>query len=79
MKQVSLAEYYDMLEKFDWYYAFSDSHNVWLAGEAQWEKFRVIAEQSPAHAELNRAWRDYMNTGPQFGDPVRAPKPVRPE
>lgn len=77
MKQVSLAEYYDMLETFDWYYAFSDSDNEWLAGEAQWAKLRAIGEQSPEHFALQRAWVDYVNTGPHRRRQV--PKPVRPE
>jgi hypothetical protein len=39
---------FERLEKecqsFDWYYAFSDDHRVWLSGESRREKLKNLIE-----------------------------------
>ncbi len=40
----SLPEYYDMLDKHDWLYSYSDDHAVWLAGQREHQKLADLSE-----------------------------------
>lgn len=75
----SLQEFYDMLEAHDWYYAFSDAHNVWLAGEAARDKLNTIAEAGGSeYKKLLKKYSKHMFTGESWGN-KQAPKPRRPQ
>ena len=36
---------YNALERFDWYYAYSDDHRVWSAGQAKSKQLRSKLEE----------------------------------
>lgn len=44
----SIAEYYEMLKRHDWYFDFSDDHKVWEEGIANIRLLRAIAEANGA-------------------------------
>jgi len=68
---ITLSEYYDMLDKHDWFFDMSDDHSVWEAGRRARNKLKDIAWQSPAHKELYYRFTLYVGK-------VDAPKPMRP-
>lgn len=35
-RTLDLQQFYDKVRRFDWYHEMSDSHQVFLAGEAAW-------------------------------------------
>lgn len=74
----TLADFYDMLERADWYYAFSDDGGVFRAGEAHFAKLNTMADQSPAHRALFDGFKKHFFTGRAWNN-ERAPKPHRPD
>ena len=76
-KDVSLTEYWDMLNCHDWYYDFSDDHRVWRAGQENMQKLRLLSQQSPEHGKLLSDFNKHYFSGDPWGT-ERAPKPPRP-
>lgn len=72
-----LREFYDELEKHDWYYSYSDDHRVWKKGEAAWKALVAKGNQSEAHQELLDGFQAYHFGGEAFGTEPQ-PKPERP-
>ena len=56
---MSLSEFYDLLEKHDWFYAMSDDPKVVNRGAAQERKLMAIASQSEEHTLLRQAYHEY--------------------
>jgi hypothetical protein len=75
---MNLAEFYNELERHDWFYQFSDDHGVWCAGERDCNRLKAIAETSPEHRKLMSDFAAYHYSGESFGKP-QAPKPERPK
>lgn len=73
----TLAEFWDELNRFDWYYAMSDDHGVWMAGEANRERLRIASLQSEEHKELMAAFAKHYYSGEPWGT-KQSPKPERP-
>lgn len=74
----SLKEFYDLLERHDWFYSYSDDHSVWLAGTRRVDELRAIAAKGgQEYADLLKAYEDHMFTGKSWNT-EQAPKPVRP-
>lgn len=73
---MTLLDFYDMLAKHDWYYAYSDDNRVYLAGERSRKELMAVAEESVEHADLYRAWNSHMFTGEPWGN-EKTPKPER--
>lgn len=73
----ALQDFYDRLERADWYYDFSDDDRVWRAGTAAFQRLRAEAHSDPAKLALYGAFHDHMFSGPSWKTP-RAPKPKRP-
>lgn len=73
---VKLTEYYDMLDKHDWFFDFSDDNERWRSGLTTEEKLREIATQSAAHSTLFAKFEKYKHADP-FDSSV--PKPKRPQ
>jgi len=48
----TLAEFYDALERHDWWYCMSDDHSVYNRGAVAEGKLKVIAKKSPEHQTL---------------------------
>ena len=38
--QMTLREYWDMLNRHDWYYQFSDDHRIWSEGSKNSDQIR---------------------------------------
>jgi hypothetical protein len=51
-KQITIEEFYDMLEKHDWYYDFADDHRYWKAGKASLEKIKILTQKDSIFARL---------------------------
>jgi hypothetical protein len=73
---VSLAEYWDKLERFDW---LDQNHDI-PPREAVRVKRELleISTLSPAHRDLYRQFVDHHFGGPPWGKDT-PPKPKRPE
>lgn len=71
-------EFYDLCARHDWYYAYSDDHRYWVAGEASWDRLKRLAATDPALQAILEAWSAYMFNGPSWGTETQ-PRPARPE
>ena len=67
---MTLADYYDRLDRHDWFYHYTDDHRVWTQGADEADKLWALGRQSPAHAELYAEFLRHHSKG--------APKPVKP-
>lgn len=74
----TLSEFFDLLEKHDWFYNFSDDHRSWKSGKANLEKLQSIADESEAHRRLFLDYHQHIFSGEQWDRPKRS-KPFRPE
>jgi hypothetical protein len=74
---VTLAEYYEMLERHDWFHMMSDDGSVDRKGEENYRKLAKIAERDPMKLQLLKDYGEYMFSGDPWSD-VKKPKPVRP-
>lgn len=74
---MNLTEYYDRLEKADWFYEFSDDHSVWKRGSTEFANLRGLAKQSSEHQALFDAFRTHHFSGKPWGT-EKQPKPERP-
>jgi hypothetical protein len=65
----SLAElhaFIDRLTSHDWWYDFTDDHQVWKAGFNEWNAITTLANQQPL---FNRILRTYALHRNNFGNP----------
>ena len=60
---MKLSEYYDQLERHDWFYEYSDDHSVWTRGNQSLAKLQMAAAESPAHQELYTKYRNHKFSG----------------
>lgn len=75
---MTLTEFYDQLERHDWYHAMSDDHRVWQQGQAARLVLSETADAGgPAYQALLEAYSNYVFTGPSWGTD-RKPKPPQP-
>ena len=74
----TLKDYYDMLERHDWYYHYSDDGRVYEQGQRAHASLLSIANASAEHKALFEAYSNHMFTGDPWKT-ERAPKPARPE
>ena len=75
---MTLTEFYDQLEKFDWYYANSDDHSVWRRGETRWQEIvQTAKDNGPEFLNLLHEYGKHMYSGKTW-DTEQAPKPARP-
>lgn len=77
-KGTSLQTFWDMLESFDWYFEFTDDHEVWKAGHDAQARLDAIATQSKKHATLYEKFRQHKFSGGEFNI-AQKPKPKRPK
>lgn len=75
---VSLDEFYDMLRFHDWYYEFSDDHQVWKKGKQARAVLKSAAEAGgPAYQKLYEGFAEHMFSGEPWGT-ERKPQPSPP-
>lgn len=70
-----LSDYYDMLDRADWAYNYSDDNRVYRQGFAAMGRLQIISQQSDEHRKL---YEDF-NAWFWAEDRTRTPKPERPE
>lgn len=75
--RITVVEFYDICQGFDWHYAMSDDFRVWQRGEEEGRWVREVARQNPGFEQIYDAWRKYIFSGKHYGVP-EAPKPERP-
>lgn len=68
---MTLQDFDQMLAKHDWYYAFSDDHSVFLAGEARVKQLyeTAHADQSGQFMALIDLYSRFYFTGEPWGTP----------
>lgn len=76
--ELTLAQYWDELNKHDWYYAFSDDGLVYSRGSANEGRLKALAKQSPAHQQLFNDFYDHHFSGASWNT-KKHPRPPRPE
>jgi hypothetical protein len=78
VEEVSLSDYWDMLNKHDWWYEFSDDRRVYNAAACQDKYLRAVAKQSQEHQSLFEGFHRHHFTGKPW-DNEQSPKPAKPE
>lgn len=74
---IELQEFYDKLERFDWYYEWSDDGKVYRKGQEEARKLSREASGDPGKLDLYKAFKEYVSSGPAFNTEQK-PKPERP-
>lgn len=76
---MTLTEYYDKLEKHDWFYDFSDDRNVRMKGQDDDREIKQIADtHGDKYLALYQCFHLHYFSGDSFNSP-KAPKPEKPE
>ncbi len=76
--KLTLEEYYDQLDKHDWFYEYSDDHTIWQKGSEERARLQRVSMQSPNHKKLWDGFNQYHFSGEAFGTD-KNPKPKRPK
>lgn len=77
-RAISLAEYWDLLNRHDWHNAQSDDHTVWERGRAYAAWLLEIANLNGQPAiDLRKAWYAHTFSGKPWGTD-KQPLPARP-
>lgn len=75
---VSLSDFYKILEANDWWTDFSDDHRDWQEGNAKSAWLMKVAEVSSAHDAMYKEYVAYVFSGPAWGSEKKE-KPAAPE
>lgn len=75
-----LIEFYEMLQRHDWFYEFSDDHSVWQRGETSKTKLISISTQTPEHRTLYNGFVAHYYSGASWKTEKKPlpPKPNEP-
>lgn len=74
----SLQSLYDLCDRHDWFYDFSDYHPAFMKGSQEWLSINMGAKLSDQHKEMVEAFRKYhFERGPN--NTYLHTKPTRPE
>lgn len=60
---VSMLEFYNMLDRHDWFYEFSDDRSVCMSGKQEESKIKSISARSPERKALFDAYYNYVWEG----------------
>jgi hypothetical protein len=75
----TLQEYWDMLDKHDWYYPFSDDRHVYDKGEKEYKKLISIANGGgEEYLQMYNSFQEHHYSGDPWKT-TKLPKPERPE
>lgn len=66
---MQLKDYDELLSKHDWYFQFSDDHQVYCRGRDEREDISKISKLSDQHAKLFSIWHLYYFCGDLYGTP----------
>lgn len=73
----TLQEYWDQLNRHDWYYEYSDDHSVWQRGGAELGRLKALSDLTPEHRALWEGFNKHMFSVEAWKT-EKAPKPERP-
>lgn len=73
----TLQEFYDKLERADWFYEMSDDHSVWHRGSAEFGGLEAISKESPEHKALYDGFHKHYYSGKPWNT-EKVSKPERP-
>ena len=74
---MTLQEFYDAVERHDWFYEMSDDHRVWVNGEAARARLENEASTDFRKREILDAFTKHHYSGEPWST-TKAPKPERP-
>lgn len=77
VENITLVEYYDALERFDWYFDFSDDHRVWSAGNKRKAELISMSKKGAEYKALWDGFKEFHFSGEPWNT-EKAPKPERP-
>lgn len=60
---MNLKDFYNELVKHDWFFNYSDSHDVYTAGLVNEDKLMSISKTSGKHRELFKSYERYVRYG----------------
>ncbi len=75
---ITLLEYYNELEKHDWYFNYSDDHRVWSNGNSNLKRLQKLSMLSEKHRDLYEAYEAHIFSGDAFGR-IKQLKPEKPK
>jgi hypothetical protein len=70
-RKLTIIELYDLLEKHDWYYMYSDDGNVYRRGAEASHKLQAVIQENDHFIALYNEYIDYINGNRE--------KPARPK
>ena len=76
--KLTLAEYWDELNRHDWYHMMSDDMRVYQSGQQAEKRLERLARDSKAHQALKKAFAKHYFSGKGWNTP-KFPKPERPD
>jgi len=74
---MTLQQFWDELDKHDWYHKFSDDPRVYNNGHCNLKNIQVIANESKEKKELYNNFRNHHFSGKAW-ETDKQPKPERP-
>lgn len=77
METMTLAKYYDLLDKHDWYYEYSDDNSVWRQGLSYSNMLIRISNEKPEYKEMYLAFKAHHYSGKPWPT-EQSPKPNKP-
>lgn len=77
MDKITLSQFWEMVDKHDWYHEMSDDRGVDARGAANWRKLKAISGQSSEHAEILEAFTKHHYSGKPWNTEQK-PKPKKP-
>jgi hypothetical protein len=82
-REMTLAEFWDCLDRFDWFYEMSDDHRVWQNGERAVQRILTFLAYhrettgNPQYEQLYNGFTGHYYSGKPWNTP-KQPKPERP-
>jgi hypothetical protein len=61
-EEMSLSDFYEILDKHDWWYYFSDDMKVYNKGEVEEDKIKKFASKNPERLKLFLEYKSYMDS-----------------
>lgn len=58
---LTIEELYDLMEKHDWYYMYSDDANVYRRGYETSQKLQAMVQENKHFLALYNDYSDYIN------------------
>lgn len=66
---MTVEEYFNLCETFDWFYANADDNRVYTEGQRGYNELRGLAKSNEDFARIFIEWNSYVHSGPLFGTP----------